>query len=88
MLIVFSVLHLKHTVEEKHDIPANKQVLLISGGECLEDNAKVCNYPAGTDTNPIYLFNKLFLERFDTLNINSADYKSANNTGKIAYDQR
>ena len=32
------------------------QVLLISGGESLEDNTNVCNYSAGTDTNPIFLF--------------------------------
>lgn len=30
----------------------------MSGGESLESDARVCSYSAGTDTNPIYLFNK------------------------------
>ena len=37
-------------------IPPEKQVLLISGGESLEDEERVCKYAAGTDTNPIFLF--------------------------------
>lgn len=31
-------------------------MLLISGGENLEDEERVCKYAAGTDTNPIFLF--------------------------------
>lgn len=34
------------------------QVLLVSGGECLEMTTRVCSYSAGTDTNPIFLFSK------------------------------
>ena len=37
-------------------------MLLISGGEPLEPNSRVCDYSAGTDTNPIFLFNKLMIE--------------------------
>lgn len=29
---------------------------MASGGECLEPNARVCTYSAGTDTNPVFLF--------------------------------
>ncbi|KAL3281810.1 hypothetical protein HHI36_005010 [Cryptolaemus montrouzieri] len=47
---------LKEYVEQILKIPADKQVLLISGGECLESTKRVCSYSAGTDTNPIYLF--------------------------------
>ena len=33
------------------------QVLLISGGESLEPDERVCKYTAGSsDTNPIFLF--------------------------------
>ena len=35
-----------------------KQVLLISGGDTLEEEARVCKYNAGTDTNPIFLFSR------------------------------
>jgi len=44
-------------------IPADKQVLLVSGGESLEGNVRVCQYSAaGTDTNPIFLFSKTTIE--------------------------
>ena len=38
------------------------QVLLISGGESLDNEEKVCKYNAGTDTNPIFLFNLANIE--------------------------
>lgn len=38
------------------------QVLLISGGENLDPNARVCSYSSGTDTNPIFLFSKSTIE--------------------------
>ena len=38
------------------------QVLLISGGESLDNDEKVCKYNAGTDTNPIFLFNLANIE--------------------------
>lgn len=41
----------------------DRQVLLVSGGECLLDsNSRVGSYAAGTDTNPIFLFNKNNIE--------------------------
>lgn len=55
---VFSVLSLQEQIEIAYKIPVDKQVLLASGGECLDSNAKVCTYSAGTDTNPIFLFSK------------------------------
>ncbi|XP_065207804.1 RB1-inducible coiled-coil protein 1 isoform X2 [Planococcus citri] len=61
-LINETILHLKHVLEKNYDIPVTKQVLLINGGECLADDTKICFYPAGTDTNPIFLFNRAFLE--------------------------
>lgn len=53
-----SVLSLQEQIEVACKIPVDKQVLLASGGECLDSNAKVCTYSAGTDTNPIFLFSK------------------------------
>ena len=41
------------------------QVLLINGGECLDVDALVGKYSAGTDTNPFFLFNKLLIEAAD-----------------------
>ena len=44
----------------------DRQVLLVSGGECLDPGSRVCNYAAGTDTNPIFLFNKSNIESSPT----------------------
>ncbi|KAG8267553.1 reticulophagy [Homalodisca vitripennis] len=41
-------------------IPINKQVLLVSGGIALLPTQRVCAYPVGTDTNPIFLYNKQY----------------------------
>lgn len=49
-------------IERECGVVATHQVLLMSGGECLEPNARVCSYSAGTDTNPIYLFSKAAIE--------------------------
>lgn len=54
---------LKETIERLHGLPANNQVLLISGGEILQDGSRVCSYSSGTDTNPIYMFSTSFLEK-------------------------
>ncbi|XP_058447461.1 RB1-inducible coiled-coil protein 1 isoform X2 [Malaya genurostris] len=51
-----NVRSLKETIERHHGIPRQSVVLLVSGGEILLDDNRVCNYPAGTDTNPIYMF--------------------------------
>lgn len=61
-LALESVGQLKDVIEKSCKIPVDKQVLLVSGGECLDPCAKVCSYSAGTDTNPIFLFSKCTLE--------------------------
>lgn len=57
-----SVKQLSDVIERSCGIPADKQVLLVSGGESLDPTARVCSYSAGTDTNPIYLFSKSTIE--------------------------
>ncbi|KYM96349.1 RB1-inducible coiled-coil protein 1, partial [Cyphomyrmex costatus] len=56
------VSQLMEAIERECGVIAAHQVLLMSGGECLEPNARVCSYSAGTDTNPIYLFSKAAIE--------------------------
>lgn len=52
-----SVQSLKQAIERHHAIPADSQVLLVSGGETLNSSSRVCSYSAGTDdTNPIFMF--------------------------------
>ena len=46
-------------------LPSRFQVLLINGGECLDVDALVGRYSAGTDTNPFFLFNKNLIEAQD-----------------------
>ncbi|XP_051169507.1 RB1-inducible coiled-coil protein 1 isoform X2 [Leptopilina boulardi] len=57
-LALQSVSELKEAIERECGVLTKDQVLLMSGGESLESDARVCSYSAGTDTNPIYLFNK------------------------------
>ncbi|CAL1682110.1 unnamed protein product [Lasius platythorax] len=61
-LALQSVSQLMEAIERECGVVATHQVLLMSGGECLEPNARVCSYSAGTDTNPIYLFSKAAIE--------------------------
>ncbi|XP_046398308.1 RB1-inducible coiled-coil protein 1 isoform X2 [Ischnura elegans] len=61
-LALESVSHLKEVVAREIHIAVEKQVLLVSGGESLDPNARVCSYSAGTDTNPIYLFSLASIE--------------------------
>ncbi|XP_018300905.1 RB1-inducible coiled-coil protein 1 isoform X2 [Mycetomoellerius zeteki] len=61
-LALQSVSQLMEAIERECGVVAAHQVLLMSGGECLEPNARVCSYSAGTDTNPIYLFSKAAIE--------------------------
>ncbi|XP_043287529.1 RB1-inducible coiled-coil protein 1 isoform X1 [Venturia canescens] len=61
-LALQSVSELKEAIERRCGVMAAHQVLLMSGGESLEPNARVCSYSAGTDTNPIYLFSKAAIE--------------------------
>ncbi|KAG7207534.1 hypothetical protein KM043_009165 [Ampulex compressa] len=61
-LALQNVSDLKEAIERECGVIAAHQVLLMSGGESLEPNARVCSYSAGTDTNPIYLFSKAAIE--------------------------
>ncbi|XP_067213196.1 RB1-inducible coiled-coil protein 1 isoform X3 [Linepithema humile] len=61
-LALQSVSQLMEAIERDCGVVAAHQVLLMSGGECLEPTARVCSYSAGTDTNPIYLFSKAAIE--------------------------
>ncbi|CAD6995836.1 unnamed protein product [Ceratitis capitata] len=51
-----SVENLKETIERVHGLPSKNIVLLVSGGEMLNQTTQVSYYSAGTDTNPIYMF--------------------------------
>uniref|UniRef100_A0A673XCM0 RB1-inducible coiled-coil protein 1 n=1 Tax=Salmo trutta TaxID=8032 RepID=A0A673XCM0_SALTR len=57
-LAVQTVLDLKHAIQVKYKIATQHQVLVVNGGECMVAERRVCSYSAGTDTNPIFLFNK------------------------------
>ncbi|XP_036148270.1 RB1-inducible coiled-coil protein 1 isoform X2 [Monomorium pharaonis] len=61
-LALQSVSQLMEAIERECGVVAAHQVLLMSGGECLEPTQRVCSYSAGTDTNPIYLFSKAAIE--------------------------
>ncbi|XP_054281872.1 RB1-inducible coiled-coil protein 1 isoform X3 [Macrosteles quadrilineatus] len=51
---------LQEHIAKEHKIPVDMQVLLVSGGITLPPNQRVCHFSAGTDTNPIFLYNKQF----------------------------
>ncbi len=53
---------LRSVIESRFRIPQSKQVLLISGGEPLASEERVCKYNSGTDTNPIFLFSMELIE--------------------------
>ncbi|KAM6918407.1 RB1-inducible coiled-coil protein 1 [Xenentodon cancila] len=57
-LAVQTVLELKHAIQAKYQIAIQHQVLVVNGGECMASDRRVCSYSAGTETNPIFLFNK------------------------------
>ncbi|XP_064409735.1 RB1-inducible coiled-coil protein 1 isoform X2 [Latimeria chalumnae] len=57
-LAVQTVADLKHAIQAKYKISIQHQVLVVNGGECMAAERRVCSYSAGTDTNPIFLFNK------------------------------
>ncbi|XP_030839330.1 RB1-inducible coiled-coil protein 1 isoform X2 [Strongylocentrotus purpuratus] len=61
-LTMESVQQLHDALSEEYQIPHEKQVLLISGGQSLDPQMRVCSYSAGTDTNPIFLFSKGTIE--------------------------
>ncbi|KAM8967556.1 RB1-inducible coiled-coil protein 1 isoform 2-T2 [Pelodytes ibericus] len=57
-LAVQTVTDLKHAIQTKYKIAVHHQILVVNGGECMAPDRRVCSYSAGTDTNPIFLFNK------------------------------
>ncbi|MEE6464004.1 hypothetical protein FKM82_006133 [Ascaphus truei] len=57
-LAVQTVTDLKHAIQAKYKIAVQQQILVVNGGECMAPDRRVCSYSAGTDTNPIFLFNK------------------------------
>ena len=60
-LALETVGHLKRVIAKSgvcKFLPPDRQVLLISGGDTLEEDSRVCKYNAGTDTNPIFLFSR------------------------------
>ncbi|KAM4705422.1 RB1-inducible coiled-coil protein 1 isoform 2-T2 [Rhinophrynus dorsalis] len=57
-LAVQTVTDLKHAIQTKYKIAVQHQILVVNGGECMASDRRVCSYSAGTDTNPIFLFNK------------------------------
>jgi hypothetical protein len=61
-LALEKVNYLKGVIARSCRIPPDKQVLLISGGESLDAEERVCKYAAGTDTNPIFLFSLISIE--------------------------
>ncbi|XP_076826432.1 RB1-inducible coiled-coil protein 1 isoform X2 [Brachyhypopomus gauderio] len=68
-LAVQTVLDLKHAIQAKYKTATQHQVLVVNGGECMAAERRVCSYSAGTDTNPIFLFNKemILCERAPTI---------------------
>lgn len=71
-----SVQALKEAICEKTGIAEEKQVLLMNGGEALAPHSRVCSYSsAGTDTSPIFLFNKSAIEN-PTAPVPVTDYGS------------
>ncbi|XP_046675481.1 RB1-inducible coiled-coil protein 1-like isoform X2 [Homalodisca vitripennis] len=51
---------LQEHIQKVLKIPIVNQVLLVSGGIALSPSQRVCAFSAGTDTNPIFLYNKQY----------------------------
>lgn len=74
-LAMETVITLKKAITAKTEIPEDKQVLLISGGESLNNMQRICSYSsAGTDTSPIFLFAKVNIESYQPMLANVEDY--------------
>ncbi|KAJ8683536.1 hypothetical protein QAD02_019328, partial [Eretmocerus hayati] len=52
-----TVQDLKEAIERECGVNPNDQVLLMSGGCCLDKDTRVISYAGGTDGNPIFFFN-------------------------------
>lgn len=57
-----TVAALKSQVSRLCHVSPEKQVMLVSGGISLDNNCRVAQYCAGTDTNPIFVFSKSSIE--------------------------
>uniref|UniRef100_A0A8R1XVT0 ATG11 domain-containing protein n=1 Tax=Onchocerca volvulus TaxID=6282 RepID=A0A8R1XVT0_ONCVO len=58
-----SVYKLQCVIEEITRVPIAEQALLVSGGEGLQSEKQVSHYQgAGTESNPLFLFRKLYKE--------------------------
>ncbi|GAB0094475.1 RB1-inducible coiled-coil protein 1 [Sergentomyia squamirostris] len=57
-----NVQYLKEMIEQHYHIPAASQVLLVSGGEMLHPQNRICSYVGGTDSNPIFMFSTNIIE--------------------------
>ncbi|XP_033110064.1 RB1-inducible coiled-coil protein 1-like [Anneissia japonica] len=69
-MVTMDMIHMMHSVpefqraiQEEYGIPVEKQVLLVSGGQSLDVHKRVCDFNAGTDTSPIYMFDKFLIEQ-------------------------
>ncbi|XP_059618190.1 RB1-inducible coiled-coil protein 1 isoform X2 [Phlebotomus argentipes] len=62
-----NVQYLKEMIETHYHIPAASQVLLVSGGEMLLPQNRICSYLGGTDTNPIFMFSTNIIESKSSL---------------------
>ncbi|XP_046677243.1 RB1-inducible coiled-coil protein 1-like [Homalodisca vitripennis] len=54
------VSELQEHIEQVLKIPVASQVLLVGGGTALSPSQRVSAYSAGSDTNPIFLYNKQY----------------------------
>ncbi|KAI6660402.1 RB1-inducible coiled-coil protein 1-like isoform X2 [Oopsacas minuta] len=68
-----SVSDLQSSLENETGVPSHSQLLLVSGGVTMESSHIVCNYGAGTDTNPIFLFSKTIIETSNPPNVIPTD---------------
>ncbi|XP_023246260.1 RB1-inducible coiled-coil protein 1 isoform X2 [Copidosoma floridanum] len=58
-----TVSELKERIEIETNVPPKNQILLMSGGETLHNEATVGSYSTGTtDSNPIFLFNAALID--------------------------
>ena len=57
LCIPCSVSKLQEAICSSYNIPPDKQVMLISGGENLDPAARVCSYSAGTvSSNRVFVY--------------------------------
>ena len=57
-ILVDSVTKLQQVISSETGIPFESQVLLISGGETMSPNSRVCSYSAGTVSMNVWLVQK------------------------------